>query len=89
MTPLHLRIALHYFHYFVSPTVSYGAGDSDAHAISPAVRNYKKELVDAGLLEFCDDGIRVKTTEALSVYIEALCSVPLPVQKWVIPESEK
>ena len=38
----------------------------------------------AGLLEPTPEGY--KGTEGLTIYVNALCSVPLPVRQWVIPE---
>ena len=81
MTPLQIRMAVHYW----SSTAPYAEHDPD-HAGSLAVRNQREGLVEAGLLKHEGSGFR--PTEALPVYIEALCRTPLPVLRWVIPGSE-
>lgn len=87
MTPLHLQIALHYWCF----DYDYENGEG-LHYHSMATQQYLGELVSAGLLE-CRALSQVKplykaNREALKVYIEALCSVPLPVEKkiWAIPK---
>lgn len=45
------------------------------------------QFVADGLLtvELQADGDLIRGTEKLAAYCDALCNVPLPIQKWVIP----
>lgn len=56
----------------------------------PAQREICEQMVKLGLLRHDPvDGAStmhyVPVTEALRVYVDALCSVPLPVKRWVMP----
>lgn len=83
VTPLHVNIALHY----------HTSVDQWPDLRIPIHERYANDLVNYGLLEkdpshvgpFCASIYR--KTPALAVWIEALCSVPFPVQQWVIPKS--
>lgn len=87
MTPLGIEILLHYC------VSSAQFRDLDA----PAVREAHEEFVRLGLLyppgAFCRENPLGEADyranrAALQVYVDALCAVPLPEQKWVIPETE-
>jgi hypothetical protein len=84
-TPLKIDIAL-WYHCRVG---DYGkhAGDNNFHA--PAVQEALQDFVNGGLLAKSPDGCSAEYygTEALSVWVEGLCNVPWPVQKWVLPVS--
>jgi hypothetical protein len=76
MTPLGIEILLHYY----TTPGQYRDGDFSAPAVSEALRHF----ADTGLLRGNHrDGYT--STEATEVYVGAICSVPAPVQKWVIP----
>lgn len=56
----------------------------------PAQREICEQMVKLGLLRHDPvDGSRfmhyVPVQEALRIYVEALCNVPLPVKRWVMP----
>lgn len=88
-TPLHLNIALHYH-----ACISRYAEHDPPHANSIATRKYKQDLIDAGLLKDRTDPEPDRytrdllPTDALEIYVRALCAVPFPVQRWVIPSIE-
>ena len=86
MTPLHIRIALHY--YILSTTIPYAENES-AHRYSSATREYTQHLVAAMASWSAWDDYAEYTghLKALGVYVEALCSVPWPVLRWVIPNA--
>lgn len=76
MTPIGIKILLHYW---CSPD-QFRDGDFSP----PVVSELLSDFVDAGLLKGNPrDGY--EPTEALGVYVEAVCSVPLPMQQWIIP----
>lgn len=73
MTPLQIRMALDFYsipHVEIPP--------SDAHHESLTM------LVSKGLLA-SNEGGGFLPTDALGVFVEALCAVPLPIKKWVMP----
>lgn len=77
-TPLIINILLHYH--------TAGGDYRDGDLSAPAVAEAMQWLVDAGLLRLEGTfGRRYVPTDALPVYVEALCAVPFPVQKWVMP----
>jgi len=81
MTPLQITMMIHY-HAINEPY----AMRQPEHANSPAVREQTQDLADAGLIEpstRSDSGWR--STAKGQAYIEALCNLPLPVCKWVVP----
>lgn len=85
--PLELLIAVHYYYSNGEKYVGYNT----EHDNSEAVRLIKARMVEAGLLcEVSHPGPTAdyERTDALVVWIEAMCSVPFPIQKWVIPEKE-
>lgn len=83
-SPLKIMIGLHYW---TTPT-EYSAHD-DAHRNSEAVLDAVCDFVKGGLLKPRDKkseyGSSYEATEALGVWVEALCGVRWPVQVWVIP----
>lgn len=83
MTPLHVKILLHY--YATSSRVY--AADNRAHATASATVEYKSELCQWGLIEPTDMASEAdyKITERGTVLVKAICNTPLPVQKWVMP----
>lgn len=84
-SPLQIQMLLHFW---TRPT-RYAEGDAD-HRNSPAVQALFGQFVSSGLLERTVEneyGEVFKATDALGVYAEALCSVPWPVQVWVIPQA--
>lgn len=78
-------------HYWTSLT-EYGA-DNPNHANSSVVQDLLKDFVNGGLLRKLDKpnehGSTYERTDALEVWVKALCNVPWPVQAWVIPERER
>ena len=82
MSPLEIEILIHYY---CSPT-EYRDGDLGA----PAVRDAMREFVTLGLINVLPEpnehGARYRgNSDALKPYVEALCAIPLPVQRWVLP----
>lgn len=81
MTPFEIDILLHY---------ATRRGDHPAiHNPPPIWRDTIAKFINEGLLAHNQSGIGSDVTyiatERLLVYAEALQSVPLPVQKWVMP----
>lgn len=82
-SPLEIQMALHFW---TRPTAY--AEHEPEHRNSGAVKNILAWYVRDGLLEKIpanEHGETYKATDALGVWVEALCSVPFPIQKWVIP----
>ena len=81
MTPAQIRILLHHY---VTP-LAYDGCESDDFVMGEI-----KQFEALGMLERRDkwepSHSRFAITEKGKFYMEALCNVPLPVQKWVIPE---
>jgi hypothetical protein len=86
MTPLEVDIALWYY----ARPGDYGKGNGDNNFNAPAVQAALARFVDAGLLRRnvpnTDLPQEYTSTEGLRVYVDALCSVPWPEQKWVMPQ---
>jgi hypothetical protein len=79
LTPLHILIAIHYHcHVEQHPMLH-----NQVH------RDYAEDLAECGLLRAAgrhDDATAAyEKTDALAVFVEALCSTPFPVHKWVMP----
>lgn len=72
-SPLSLRIALHYW-----------MTDEPWHERSSPAAEIEAQFLDEGMLEVVAGKLR--GTDALRVYVNGLCSVPHPVQRWIIPE---
>jgi hypothetical protein len=78
MTPLMIEILLHY-HCSASPF---------PRIYAPAVQEAIRHLIRLEILY--EDNMEIKADrEATQPYIDALCSIPLPVKKWEIPEIKK
>lgn len=79
MTPLHLKIGLHYH---VSP-------EPWPHLDVPLHRDYARHLVNAGLLTELPyrkpEQPEFTKTDGLAVWVGALCETPLPELRWVMP----
>ena len=78
MTPYEIRLLLWYY---ASPTEP--PGDEPIRA------DTKARFIHRGLLRSIPEnehGCCVDGTEKLRAYAEALCMVPEPVQKWVMPD---
>lgn len=84
-SPLEIKIALHYY---TDPTEY--EGGAGAHYHSVAVQGILSDFTERGyLVELAEPnqwGGRRRGTPALDVYVAALRDVPLPVQRWVIPD---
>lgn len=84
MTPLQLTMLLHYY----SIAEPYALRQPE-HANSPVVKDQRMGLMNEGLLLVSDiTGSEYKVTEKGKAFIEALCNMPLPVCKWVIPSKD-
>lgn len=82
MTPLQIKMMLHYY---CSPTPY--AKYEPHHAHSEAVFDQRANLMDEGLLVPVDSAMAsYECTEKGKAYVSALCAMPLPIAKWVIPE---
>ena len=83
MTPLEIDILLHYY----TTPVDYRDGDFSA----PAVRKAVDEFVADGLLRPTKQKsggigpLSYETTERAQVFLQALCALPLPELRWVMP----
>lgn len=82
LTPLHIDIVLHY----------HARASDMTNLEAPAVRQYVNELVESGILAPRDIGLRnmldhrsYRLTEKGGVWLDALLSLPFPVQKWAMP----
>lgn len=84
MTPLQISILIHYY----GCASDFRDGDFDAPAVREAINMFKDEM---GLLEERTEreigSAFYGLTERGHVYVEALKKVPLPVQKWTLPEA--
>ena len=86
MTPLHIQLAIHYY-----AIAERYAKDNPGHARSPAVRQYTRELVAAGMIvPDPAEPSGYRATAGLRMYVEALKSVPLPTLglQWSMPGVE-
>lgn len=83
MTPLELSILIHY----MGHADDFRGGDLSA----PAVREAMSAFVDDELLELNHEAMpgdgraAYRLTSRGVFFVEALCAMPLPVQKWVMP----
>lgn len=83
--PLHLLIAIHYH--------TSGSGEDycqgTPHGESKGTADCIQDLLGAGLLTtddpYCGNR-KYGPTDGLAVWINELCQVPFPVQKWIIPK---
>lgn len=83
MTPLQITMMMHYY----ASAAPY-ALDDPTHANSPAVKSQREKLVNVGLLQECPDCLSgYRTTTRGDAYVDAICKLPLPVQKWVMPNA--
>lgn len=81
MTPLQIKMMLHYY-----TSADPYAKDDPWHASSDAVSLQRTMLVRDGLLgNAC--GTDWVVTDRGRAYVEALCNMPLPVKKWVMPDA--
>lgn len=87
VSPLQIKILLHYW----ACLDDFNEGDF----FPPAIREAIDYFVSLGLLISGPEREHhewVKyhgNREALSLYVEELCSVPIPVKQWVIPKVSK
>ena len=79
-SPLFIEIALHYH---------YSPGPWPGELMHDAQRNIHNELLGRGMIERGPDGQWRAVDEPLRLYAEALCNVPTPVHKWIMPAPEK
>ncbi len=77
-TPLEREILTHYY-VMAEP---YQGGSENWN---PCVSGIVNVFIRMGLLIRCDGRLRANEP-ALRVYMDTLAAVPLPVQRWVIPE---
>jgi hypothetical protein len=82
-TPLHIKLLLHYH---TNPVPF-----SNSH--SPAVRDFTDDLILYKLVEKLSEpnqhGGCYVTTLMGNAYVRAICSVPLPEQRWVSPAQDE
>lgn len=85
-SPLEIQIALHYW----ARPERYAWREPE-HAGSGKVTEIKQRLADLGLLRSLPSRADHTSadyeavSDAMSAYVEALCRVPYPVCKWVMP----
>lgn len=84
MTPLQIEILLHYY----TRTDDYREGDFSAPAVCEAINDFR-DRPDGPLISqeqvICRHACYA-LTERGKVFVEAILSLPLPVQEWVMPE---
>ena len=80
ITPLHVEIALHYFKSQGADTSAYTGREGDAVAL------ICHEFAEAGLLEITGNRNHWKATDAMRLYVESICSVPLPKNARIQPD---
>lgn len=81
MTPLQITMMLHYY----AIAAPYSKEDED-HANSPAVTEQRGWLLNADMLRYSSKSSSgYEVTERGAAFVDALCSLPLPVSKWVMP----
>lgn len=83
MTPFEIEIMLHYYYrprYF-----------RDGDFSAPASRSALESFCENGLLREApvNAGALYEITERGRVYVEALKSVPLPIQVWIMPTADR
>ena len=84
MTPLEIDLLLHYY---CSPE-PHERIDNELHLAT--VRDFVEKGLLIELPEPNQYGSKFKGNfEALDIYIKAICDVPLPEKRWVIPEKEE
>lgn len=87
MTPLEIEILMHYG----CKADDYRNGDHSAPAVTDALNRFLNEglLTHDGFKPECFTNGALKARYAVTprarFYLEALCQVPLPIQKWVMP----
>ncbi len=83
MTPHEIGILLHYY----TRPVDYDDGDFRAPVVREAIDKFSK----AGILKRKDPfppyPESYEGTDGLRVYVEALCAVPFPELRWVMPNT--
>ncbi len=85
MSPLALDILLHYY----TSASDYRDGDYSAPAVRELIDAFKGDLM---LLEERPELERYKyglyqLTQRGNVFVAHLCSIPLPIQVWVMPDN--
>jgi hypothetical protein len=85
-TPLKISIGLWYH----CRAGDYGKDAGDHNFRAPAVQEALQDFVNGGLLAKSPQGCEAEyfATEALAVWVDGLCDVRWPVQKWVLPTEE-
>lgn len=66
----------------------------DCYCSSAAPRAKQTPLLDETLSRFVTEGllkdfVHRETTERAKIYLDALCEMPLPVHKWIMPLSAR
>lgn len=85
--PLFIMMMLHYYA-LPGPY----AENEPRHQASTACQKFHEQMVREQLLRRLDEpdnyGCGYEITQKGRAYVDALCVMPLPVAKWVIPEVE-
>ena len=74
LTPFDVEILLHY----------YGSSTEHRNADSPAGISALSDFVQKGLIIKRANGTHYGNMDALKPYVDALCAIPLPKQKWTV-----
>ncbi len=82
VTPLHIEIALHYFKYRDSTSLTYAGNNGEL------AEKIHREFIDAGLLEATSNNRLWKATNRLRQYIEILCKTPLSINEPKAPSDK-
>lgn len=77
MTPLQIEILMHYH----CRTDDYRNGDFSASAVREAIDEFR----NMGFLRDSGERRIYEPSDGVRLYVETLCTIPLPVQRWVMP----
>lgn len=85
MTPLEIRIALHYHYSPEEWSEVYGGSDMSEAIIGMLVKEGLLERKKLDSMHPEQENFRYVATDGLRVYVEALQALPLPTRQWVMP----
>lgn len=82
-TPLEISIAVHYY----TRAGDYGRGICENNWNAPAVQQACENMHAWGLLQLSNkEGQKYESTKGMDAFVQAICSIPWPVQQWAIPD---
>ena len=79
MTPFEIQMLIHY----------HCTDDPFPHLNSPAGKEAADKLVAAGILyRSTENGALARVPQAMDLYIQALCDIPLPKKVWLMTDNQ-